>query len=193
MNDITFDLYFQKLECCGVSKKSCDKMKETLKPVLENASYGMKSSDGTAYEGSLIDISLKKLTPFAVKLNELYPENIRVNKNSIVKICLLQHISKCIRYIKSDDSWRISNLGELYKYNKNMPAIGFGLHSMMIAIEFGVEFTPEEAEAMTVIDRNSDDTQMLYHSSLLTNIVRHANEMVNCYFRETQKLAQNDL
>ena len=136
---------------------------------------------------------LTKLAFFAVKLNELYPEDIRVDVKSLVKICLLQHISKSVRYIKSTDTWRINNLGELYKYNQEVPAIGIGLHSMMLAINCGVEFTPEESEAMTVIDRSEDDNQMKYYSSLLTSIVRQANEMVYHYYRakNSQKLAKN--
>jgi hypothetical protein len=193
MNNSAINVYFSKLESCGISSEVCEKIKEKLGDDLYNASYGMKSNDGTAYEGSVIDISLTKLALFAVKLNELYPEDIRVDVKSLVKICLLQHISKSVRYIKSTDTWRINNLGELYKYNQEVPAIGIGLHSMMLAINCGVEFTTEESEAMTVIDRSEDDNQMKYYSSLLTSIVRQANEMVYCYYRakNTQKLAKN--
>lgn len=177
------EIYFQKLEQCGVSSDVCEVIKEKLGPVLFDASYGMKSVDGMAYEGSMIEIALKKLAVFAVNLNNLYPEEIRVDVKSIVKVCLLQHISKALRYIKSSDTWRINNLGEIYTFNsENMPAIGFGLHSMLLAIDCGVTFTPFEAEAMTIIDRKEDDAQAKYYSSLLTNIVKQANEMVyNCY------------
>lgn len=189
MDNKIIDTYFKKLEGCGVSSEVCNNIKETLGPVLFSASYGMKESDGTAYEGSMIEVSLTKLAVFAVKINELYPEKMRVDIKSLVKVCLLQHISKALRYIKSDDAWRIKNLGELYKYNTNkMPAIGFGLHSMMLAIECGVEFTPFETEAMTIIDRKEDDAQAKYYTSLLTQIVRQANEMVYMYYQELSKM-----
>ena len=186
------EIYFKKLEQSGVSSEACENIKNKLGKAIFNASYGMKSSDGMAYEGSMIEISLKKLAVFAVNLNNLYPEEIRVDVKSIVKVCLLQHISKGLRYIKSNDTWRINNLGEIYTFNsENMPAIGFGLHSMLMAMECGVTFTPFEAEAMTIIDRKDDDAQAKYYSSLLTNIVKQANEMVyNCY-SNMQKIKGN--
>lgn len=45
------------------------------------------------------------------------------------------------------------------------------------AQNFGINFTPEEAEAMTVNDRDLSDNQARWHSSLLASIVRQASEM----------------
>ena len=112
-------------------------------------------------------------------MNNIYPEELRVDVNSIVKVCLLQHISKAVRTEKSTNEWRIKNLGEAYTYVKKTPAIGTGLHSIAMATECGIVFTPIEIEAMTSIDRDSnDDMQFKYHSDMLSTIVYQANQMV---------------
>jgi hypothetical protein len=144
---------------------------------LDTASYSTKSDTGLAYDGALLNTVLTKLAVFAIKINELYPEEIRADTNSIVKVCLLQHISKCKRLEKSEDEWRIKRLGELYTYADGNPAIGTGLHSLIMATTAGIEFTPTEVEAMTIIDRKEDDMQAKYYSSILTNIIRQANEL----------------
>jgi hypothetical protein len=181
MENKTVETYFKKLNNCGVSEEACKKLQEKYGDILYLASYSNNNDVGLAYEGSMIDTSLKKLAVFAVKLNDIFPEQMRVDKASLVKVCLLQHISKAERFVKSNDEWRKTRLGELYSYTKGMPAIGIGLHSIAMATSCGVEFTTEEIEAMTIIDRKDDDAQIKYHSSLMSMIVRQANDMVYYY------------
>ena len=64
-----------------------------------------------------------------------------------------------------------------YKYSDNQPSIRTGLHSLILAQQAGVTFTPEEAEVMTVNDRDLTDDQARWHSSVMATIVRMANEM----------------
>lgn len=183
-----FEIYFKKLESCGVPQECCDKLKEVYGAPLESMGYNTKMDSGLAYDGALIDTVLTKLTVFAININNLYPENIRVDKNSIIKVCLLQHISKCLRMTKSNDEWRINKLGEVYTYTEGMPAIGTGLHSLIMANNVGITFTDLEAEAMTIIDRKDDDLQAKYHSSILSSIIKQANEMVYIQQQELKKL-----
>jgi hypothetical protein len=65
----------------------------------------------------------------------------------------------------------------VYKYDENQPSIRTGLHSLILAQQCGVTFTPEEAEAMTVNDRDLTDDQARWHSSVMATIVRQANEL----------------
>lgn len=183
-----FDVYFKKLNSCGVSEEACKTLRETYGDLLRIGSYSTTTENGLAYEGSLVDVVLKKLALFAVKINEIYPEQVMVDKKSLVKVCLLQHISKSLRFVKSKDEWRINKLGEAYTYTTGMPAIGIGLHSLIMANSCGIEFTPFEAEAMTIIDRKDDDTQAKYYSSMMTSIIRQANEMVYNYSHEVQRI-----
>ena len=186
MENKYFDTYFKKLIGCGVSEESCENLKESYGKLLDVAGFGAKADTGLAYEGALLETVLKKLAVFAIKINDIYPEEIRADKNSLVKVCLLQHISKCLRMTKSNDEWRIKKLGEVYTYTEGIPAIGTGLHSLIMATNCGIRFTAFEVEAMTIIDRKDDDLQAKYHSSMLTTIIKQANEMV--YVQEHELL-----
>ena len=171
--------YYNKLIKCGVSEEAVKTLSERYGNLIKNASFSMKSDCGLAYDGSLVEIALSKLTVYAVKLNNLYPEELRVDVNSIVKVCLLQHIAKAVRMEKSTNDWRVKNLGEAYTYVKKMAAIGTGLHSVAMATECGITFTPIEIEAMTSIDRDAEnDKQFKYYSNMLSSIVYQANQMV---------------
>ena len=168
-----FEIYLKKLKQVGVDLTP---LVESGLP-LKDASFTNSNEFGNAYEGSLIEIVLKVLTPYAVKLNELLPEEQRVNKETLVKICLLHHIAKAIRLVPNDNQWEVEKRMLTYKYAPDQPSIRTGLHSMIIAQQFGIPFTAEEAEAMTTNDRDLTDDQARWHSSVMSTIIRQANEL----------------
>lgn len=170
-----YTLYLKKLSQLGINT---DKLAEDYGDKIADATFATNADSNLAFDGALISTILYKLTPYAVKINELYPEEIRVDKNSLVKVCLLHQIAKAVRLLPNDNEWEIKNRGILYKYDKKQPSIRTGLHSLVIAQNCGIEFTPEEAEAMTVNDRDLTDDQARWHSSLMASIVRQASEMV---------------
>lgn len=167
-------IYLKKLQQVGVDT---DMLSEKYGERLMNATFTNVNDHGNAYEGSLLEIVLTKLTPYAVKLNELLPETRRVDKNTLVKVCLLHHIAKCVRLIPNDNQWEIEKRGMLFKYDSEQPSIRTGLHSLIIAQECGVGFSAEEAEVMTVNDRDMTDDQARWFSSAMATLVRQANEL----------------
>lgn len=169
-----YQLYLKKLSQVGIDTTM---LNEKYGERLVNATFTNINDFNNAYDGSLLEIVLKILTPYAVKLNELLPTEQQVEKSLLVKICLLHHIAKCVRLIGNDNQWEIEKRGMLYKYDQSLPSIRNGLHSMIIAQECGIAFTAEEAEAMTVNDRDLTDDQARWHSSTLSSIVRMANEL----------------
>ena len=169
-----FDLFIKKLNQLGIETNA---LVEGIGEKLKNGTFSLNSESGLCGDGTLIETILKVLTPYAVKLNNLFPEDIRVNQNTLVEICLLHQIAKAIRLVPNDNQWEIEKRGLIYKYAPNQPSIRTGLHSLVLAQSFGLNFTAEEAEAMTVNDRDLSDNQARWHSSLLASIVRQANEM----------------
>ena len=182
-----YELYLKKLDNLGIDTT---KLSEDYGEQLADATFGMNSENGLAYDGALIYTLLYKLTPYAIKINELFPKEIQVDKSSLVKVCLLHQIAKAIRLTKNDNEWEIKNRGLVYKYTPNQPSIRTGLHSLVIAQNCGIQFTPEEAEAMTVNDRDLSDDQARWHSSLMASIVRQANEMVYLEANNTPKTVE---
>lgn len=180
-----YELFIKKLNQLGIDTTE---LNEKYGEHLKKATFSDKGDNGLAFEGSLINTLLYKLTPFAIKLNELFNEEIRVNKETLVKVCLLHQIAKCVRLIKNDNEWEIKNRNLLYKYNPSNPSIRNGLHSLSLATECGIKFTAEEVEAMTINDRDLTDDQARWHASLLASIVRQANEMVYLEANNVSKL-----
>ena len=177
-------LFFKKLsQIIGEST-----LEEDFGNLLENATFSNGTTDSLTGDGTLLNTILRKLTPIALKLNEnILPESIRINPDTIIKICLLSHISKAVRLVQNDNDWEINKRGIYYKYNENNPSIKTGLHSLIIAQQSGIKFTPEEAEAMTINDRDLDDEQAKWYSSMLASLIRMANELVYQTEIELQK------
>lgn len=174
---INLQVFYTKLENVGIDKQLVENLHKNYGDKLMNASFTNINDHGNAYEGSLIEIVLKKLTLYAVKLNELLPKDKMVDKYTLVKVCLLHHIAKAIRLVPNDNQWEIEKRGMLFKYDETQPSIRTGLHSLLMANMCGIQFTAEEAEAMTVNDRDLTDDQARWHSSVLATIVRQANEL----------------
>lgn len=167
-------LFFKKLSQLGIDT-TC--LEEKYGEKLMNASFTNSNEYGNAYEGSLLEIILKTLTPYAIKINEIFPEEKRINKDKLVKICLLHHMAKAIRLIPNDNAWEVEKRNLTYKYNPNLPSIRTGLHSCIMCQNCGITFTEEEVEAMTINDRDLSDDQARWHASLMATVIRQANEL----------------
>ena len=168
------ELYFRKLEEVGVETNLLNKMYGEL---IMNASFTNSNEFGNAYNGSLVNIVLKILTPYAVRLNELLPEHQRVDKKVLVKICLLHQIAKAVRLVENDNQWEVEKRGLVFKYKEDLPSIRSGLHSVSMCFECGIPLTTEEIEVMTINDRDLSDDQARWHASVMATLVRQANEL----------------
>ena len=179
-----YELYLKKLNQLGIDTT---KLAEDFGEKIAEATFSVNESNGLAYDGALLHTILYKLTPYAIKINELFPADLQVDKQSLVKVCLLHQIAKAVRLEKNDNEWEVKNRGLIYKYVGGQPSIRTGLHSLVMATNSGIQFTPEEAEAMTVNDRDLSDDQARWHSSLMASIIRQANEMVYLEANNTPK------
>lgn len=178
-----FDTYFNKLIRFGVNEESVKLLKEKYGNSLKVASIASKSDSGCAYEGSLIEAVVGKVTKYAVFINNQLSENARVDQNTLCKICFLAMIGMAERIVPQTNDWRKNNLGECYTYKDGNAAIPVTLHSVAMCSECGISFTPEEIEAMTILDRKEDDKQAKFFSSVLSQIVKSAYELTFAEYR----------
>ena len=167
-------LFFKKLSQLGIETSQ---LEEKYGNAIKVATFTNSNEFGNAYEGSFLEIILKVLTPFAVRINEILPKENMVDKDTLVKICLLHQISKAVRLVPNDNAWEVEKRGLVYKYNTEIPSIRTGLHSLIICQRCGIEFTEEEAEVMTIIDRDLSDDQARWFASVMSTIVRQASEL----------------
>lgn len=178
-------LFLKKLEGVGVDYANI--VKYVGENNLKNATFAINSDMGMAYDGSLINIILRKVTKYAVLINQMLPENVKVNEESLVKVCLLHQISKAIMFEENDSTWEKTNRGLLYKYSELEGSLRCGERSAYICLSNGVQFTPEEYEAMRIMDKDSEDTYAKFYSSPIATIVKQANELAAMDMRITNK------
>ncbi len=151
--------------------------------VVMDASYANLTDSGLAYRGSLIE-SMLNITKYAVKINQLLPENKQANLNSIVKVGLLHHIAKVLLYEPNDNNWEITNRGMVYKYNNELEgALRVGERSTLLSSNAGIKFSELEYEAMRIMDKTNDDNYAKYYSSSLSIVIKQANEIVNHIYK----------
>lgn len=161
---------------------NAEKLKE-LVPDLEYGTFSTYLSSGMAYQGSLIKKSVE-LTAIALSINNSLDESVKVDKNSIVKVCMLQHISKALKIVPNPDSYA----KEAYIYADKKTTLKVGAHSALIAMKCGVDFSDVEFEAITSIDNPETDKQARIFSNTLSVIVRCANDILSCTSREQYKI-----
>lgn len=169
-----YSIFIKKLNEIGVNT---DLLNSNYQEKIINASFTYTNEYGVAYDGSLLQNILRVLTPYALKINENLPDNIKVEKNSLLKVCLLSHIAKCISFEKNTNQWEVNNRGLAYKYATLEGSLKLGMRSLMFCHHIGITFTDVEAEAMIVIDRDENESQVKYFSSPLAIILKQANEL----------------
>lgn len=188
LKEKNFELFIEKLstfaferdetkEDVNVEENVMEKITKVFGDKLLNATYTISNDYGNAYDGSFLHILLRTLIPTALGINELLPENVRPQKETLIKVLLVHQLAKALIHVPNDNKWEIEKRNMLYKYAENKPAIKTGLYSLMLAMELGIKLTPEEAEAVTINDRSLEDSQSRWHSSVLSTVVRQANEL----------------
>lgn len=179
-----YTIFKTKMNEIGVSNEKID---EVFGYSLIDAVFGLDTNSGAAFEGSLLHTILRVLTPYALKINDILPDNMKVEKAEIIKVCLLQHLAKTEMFVKNDNNWEIEKLGKLYKFANKKIALRLGMRSVATAMRLGVTLTENELEAMTIIDKDSNDEQAKFYASTLAVIVRQANELTNNEMMKSEK------
>lgn len=129
-----------------------------------------------AYPGGLIDFILK-VTKYAVNLNDLLPENQRIDKVSIIKVCFLHQLGKVHLYKFCESEWHRKNQGKIYDFNEDLVSMRIGERSALLSLRYGVELTDEEYQSILNFDKSDDDKQSKWYGSTLSTILRLSNEL----------------
>ena len=150
-----------------------------------NATYANTDNTGLAYDGSFTE-TIIALTEYAIKINNLLPEEKQVSKESIAKVALLSQIGKVLLFKPQTNDWRRKNLGENYTYAELDGAIRVSERSILIAMNSGVKFTEFEFEAMRIMDKQNEnaDNYSKYFSGTLSMVIKQANEMIDIINRK---------
>lgn len=170
-----YEIFLQKIENYGVTKETIEKV---FGDSLLNATYAIDTQNHMAYEGSLLHIVLRSLIPYAIKINDVLPDNLKCDKDTIIKVGLLQHLAKAFMFIKNDNNWEIEKLGKMFKFAPNKIALRTGAKAIALAFKLGITLTDNEIEAITIIDKDTNDEQAKMFATPLAVIIRQANELI---------------
>lgn len=174
-------LFKKKLEQIGIDTSLFD---ESIKSKLINATFSI-SNDSATYEGSLLETVLRVLTPNAIRINDLLPNELKVETNTLIKISLLIHLSKCEMFMLNDNEWEVEKMNKIFKYAPSTVALKMGMKSLILAQNLGIKFSPTEIEAMTSLDRENDE-QLKFFASPLSVVIKQANDLTLLIIRNTK-------
>ena len=151
---------------------------DDLLTAMKQSAAGLSEDTGVAYPGGLL-VHINLLVPIAQRIAKMISGTFSVSDESVIKVCLLQHLSKIEMFIPNDNQWEIDKRGMNYKFNENLEGcLKFGERSAFNAISTGVPMTPIEYEAMRCMDKDSEETRNgRWTANILTTIVRQANEL----------------
>ena len=152
---------------------------------IKNGAFAMTDNTGASYQGSLLNVVLTNLCVIGTHINECafglndkqkekHPY-LRVDKNSLMKVLLLQHISKAEMFVPTTEQWKI-NKGIFYDFNTQLgTSLKLGQRSLFLCMKYGIKLTEEEYDAMGVCDKDEDKNNS--YTTPLAEIVKIANQL----------------
>lgn len=146
---------------------------------LKQGTYSISDSETSLCgDGTLLNTVMRTLTPIAIKLNGILPENKQVDIKSIIKVCLLHQISKSSMYTPNSNTWEVENRKIYYKYSNYQYALKMGMRSIAMCMECNIPLTENELEAISNLDRE-ETSQTKFYSSPLAIILKQACDLTN--------------
>lgn len=181
--NLNFVLWTKKLKDYNCYSES---LINELGEKLKNASFNMNEANGGCYEGSLIEVILNNLCTLGYHINELafglndkgkrnHPF-LNVNTEMIMRVLLLQHISKAEYFVTQTENWK-KNKGYLFDFNGELETqLKMGERSAFLCMKHGIQLSEIEFEAMTIVDK--DDKCFNSHQNQLVVLVKTINQLV---------------
>lgn len=127
-----------------------------------------------AFEGGLVD-HLLKTTKYAIGINSILPDELKLTKEQIIKVCFLYQIGKAHLFVKNTSDWHI-NKGIFYDFNNELISMKVGERSAFYALSNGITLTEDEYQAIINHDKDDSDKQAKFHTSPLGTLLKHAND-----------------
>jgi hypothetical protein len=178
-NYLLWTEYLKKYDCYS------EELIDDYGDAIRIGAFAMSDSSGASYQGSLLNVVLNNLCVIATHINEggfgingngkeKHPY-LYVDKKSLMKVLLLQHISKAEMFVPSKEQWKI-NKGMLYEFNSEIAtSLKLGERSIFLCMKYGIKLTEEEYDAMKVCDKDEEKNNSFV--TPLAEIVKIANQL----------------
>ena len=150
---------------------NCDVLKEEL----FNAPCSINEEMGTSYKGALL-MHINMTMALAQRLSKMISGTFQIDENSLLKCCIIMHLSKRHMYVENDNEWEVKNRGLNFKFKKDIEGcLKGGERSALEALNNGVKLTPFEFEAIKTLDNSESDSTL--YKTIMTIIIKEANEL----------------
>lgn len=148
---------------------------------------------GLAFNGSVIYLT-NMMWYFAEKIMSFYGAVCRnVNPTSLKKVIVLHQLGKVGMFVPNTDDWQVKKLGKVYAFAETGVCLKTGERSKMVCSNAGVVFTPEEYEAMTILDKTAEEYEnMTKFRTHLSTIIRMSSDLAYAAARERAKNTNNE-
>ena len=178
-NYLLWTEYLKKYDCYS------EELINDYGDAIRIGAFAMSDSSGASYQGSLLNVVLNNLCVIATHINEggfgingngkeKHPY-LYIDKKSLMKVLLLQHISKAELFVPSKEQWKI-NKGMLYEFNSELAtSLKLGERSIFLCMKYGIKLTEEEYDAMKVCDKDEEKNNSFV--TPLAELVKIANQL----------------
>lgn len=177
-----FTTFWNGMQFCGLSNYYNNEDIEVLQKQLFSATCALNEDTGCSYPGSLL-VHINLATALAQRIAKMISGTFSIDDESLVKVCLLMHLSKIEMYIPNDNQWEIEKRGLNYKFAELSGKLKFGERSILNAMNKGIKLTAEEFEAIKCLD-NEKEGNSKYGDCIMSTIVRQANELAYAIEKE---------
>lgn len=142
---------------------------------------------GVAYDGAVIYHTIM-VWHFANKLLPIYNNISQVNPKSLAKVIALHQLGKVGMFTPNTDDWQVKKLGKVYTFVESGVCLKTGERSKLVCGNAGITFTPEEYEAMSILDKTAEEYEnMTKYRTHLSTVLKMASDMAYAVARERIK------
>lgn len=147
---------------------------------------------GVAYDGALMFHTLM-VWHFANKLLPVYNNIATVDAKTLAKVVVLHQLGKVGMFIPNTDDWQVKKLGKAFTFAESGVCLKTGERSKMLCSNAGIVFTPEEYEAMTILDKTAEEYEkMTPFRTHLSTLLKISSDMAYTVARERYKKNVNN-
>ena len=140
---------------------------------------------GLGFEGSLL-YHIVRVSWFANKLLPIYNHITPIDNKSLAKVIVLHQLGKVGMFAPNSDDWQVKKLGKVFTFVETGVCLKTGERSKLLCGNAGVTFTPEEYEAMSILDKTAEEYEnMAKYRTPLSTILRMANDIAYAFSRQT--------
>lgn len=157
--------------------------------LLMNTPAAPSLDSGVAYDGALMFHTIM-VYHFANKLLPIYSKIAPINTKSLAKVIALHQLGKVGMFEPNTDEWQNKKLGKAFNFTESEACLKTGERSKMMCGNAGIVFTPEEYEAMSILDKTAEEYEnMTKYRTHLSTLLKMSSDMAYAVARERYKLS----